>query len=264
MSTQHEDIVMKSIMELFSGDAVRFFGIDKQVVSVAPTELNYIPVQKNINDWVLYADDDSYMHFEFQSDYSKKDLARFMVSDAMLYYKEEKQIKTIIVYSADVKETITTLDIGSIKYNIDAFYMSKLDGDKTYEDIKAKIDSCEPITKQDLMSIVFLPLMTNSVDKATRIEQSIGLSRKLIDNNEQVQIQAMLGLLAEKFIKDPDVLKRLKELINMGIIAEMIAHDRDIEIAKNMLRDGMGISAISRYTGLDEETIRNLQLETAS
>jgi len=74
----------------------------------------------------------------------------------------------------------------------------------------------------------------------------------------------MLGLLAEKFIKDPDALKRLKELINMGIIAEMIAHDRDIEIAKNMLRDGMGISAISRYTGLDEETIRNLQLETAS
>jgi len=114
LSTQHEDVVMKSIMELFKGDAVKFFGIDKRVISAAPTELSHIPVQKNINDWVLYADDDSYIHFEFQSDYSKKDLARFMVSDAMLYYNEGKPIKTIVVYSSDIKETITAIIFASI------------------------------------------------------------------------------------------------------------------------------------------------------
>ena len=108
---------------------------------------------------------------------------------------------------------------------VDTFYMSKLDGDETYKNISAKIDAGEQLTKQDLMSIVFLPLMKNSVDRLTRIEQSMELSKKLSGNDEQVQIQAMLGLLAEKFIKDPEQLKRLKGMMSMGIIAEMIRED---------------------------------------
>jgi hypothetical protein len=47
----------------------------------------------------------------------------------------------------------------------------------------------------------------------------------------------------------------------MGAIAEMIAKDKALEIAKNMLGDGMGISAISKYTGLSETEIRGLQAE---
>jgi len=254
---------MKSIMELFRGDAVKFFGIDKQVISAAPTELSHIPVQKNINDWVLYADDDSYLHFEFQTDYDKKDLARFMVSDAMLYYNDGKPIKTIVVYSADIEETITTLDAGSIKYQVDAFYMFKLDGDKTYENIKAKIDSGKQLTKQDLMSIVFLTLMKNSVDKVTRLEQSVELSKKLNSHDEQGQIQAMLGLLAEKFIKDPDELKRLKELMSMGVIAEMIRDDAIKEVARKLLMRGISVEAVSEDTGLSEAIIRNLKAEIA-
>ena len=264
MSTQHEDVVMKSIMELFKGDAVKFFGIDKRVISAAPTELSHIPVQKNINDWVLYADDDSYIHFEFQSDYSKKDLARFMVSDAMLYYNEGKPIKTIVVYSSDIKETITALDADSIKYQVHAFYMFKLNGDQVYEQIKAKIDSGEQLTKQDLMSIVFLTLMKNSVDKATRIEQSVELSKRLSNHDEQVQIQAMLGLLVEKFVKDPDELKRLKELMSMGVIAEMIRDDAIKDVARKLLMRGISVEAISEDTGLPESTIRDLQTEIAS
>jgi transcription termination factor NusB len=140
-----------------------------------------------------------------------------MVSDAMLYYNEGKPIKTIVVYSADIEETITTLDADSIKYKVDAFHMYKLDGDQTYENIKTKIDTGKQLTKQDLMSIVFLTLMKNSVEKVTRIEQSVELSKKLSNHDEQVQIQAMLGLLAEKFIKDPDELKRLKQSGVMSI-----------------------------------------------
>ena len=151
MVKQHEDVVMKGIMELFKGDAVKFFGIDKRIVKAARTELIQIQLQKNINDWVLEADDDSYVHFEFESKYDKKALSRFMVSDAMLYYKEGKPIQTIVIYSADVQDAVTDLDAGSIHYHIEAFYMVKLDGDETYERIKTKIDAGEPLAKEDLM-----------------------------------------------------------------------------------------------------------------
>jgi hypothetical protein len=120
------------------------------------------------------------------------------------------------------------------------------------------------------MSIVFLPLMTNSVDKGTRLEQAIHLSMDIPDKNEQLQIQAMLGLLAEKFIKDESRLEKIKELIGMYKIFEML--EKDIEdrvtpvvranekmlIAKNMLLEGEPFEKVMKYTGLSREEVESL------
>jgi predicted transposase YdaD len=252
---------MKAVMELFEGDAVKFFGIDARVVASARTELSHIPIQRKTDDWLWATDEDSFLHFEFQSDYDKKDLARFMVSDAILHYNTAKPVRTIVVYSADIKETMTTLDAGAIKYNVEAFYMSVLDGDKTYSEIKAKVDSNEPLTKQDLMSIVFLPMMKNSVDKATSFEHAINLSKEVPDESERVQIQEMLKLLAEKFIKDADTIQKLKEMINMGLINELLAKDKAIDIAKKMLQKGLSVEIVSETTDLDISTVLGLQAE---
>jgi hypothetical protein len=251
-------------MELFKGDAVRFFGVDKRIVSVARTELSEIKLQKNIDDWVLEADDDSFVHLEFQGVYKKEDLKRFMVSDAMLYHKEGKPVRTIVVYSADITQTETVLEAGSIRYEVEAFYMAKLDGDKAYDELKGKVKAGTPLSKQDLMSIVFLPLMKNSVDKETRIEQSAELSRKIENTDEQLQIQAMLRLLAEKFIKDNKKLSKLKGVLNMGVLTQMIREDHSVEIAKDMLRDGKPVAEIIRYLRLDELTVERLQAELSS
>jgi hypothetical protein len=104
-------------------------------------------------------------------------------------------------------------------------------------------------------------MMKNSVDKATRFEQAINLSKGVVAKEEQAQIQEMLKLLAEKFIKDLDVLQKLKEMINMGIINQMIANDKAVEIAKNMLRKGSSVEFVLETTGLDESTVVNLQAE---
>jgi len=255
---------MKSIMELFKGDAIKFFGINKQIISAttisaaARSELTHIHIQKNIDDWVLEADDNTFIHFEFQSDYDPKDLSRFMVSDAMLYTSVRRPIRTIVVYTADIKDTITTLDAGAIKYNVEAFYMSTLDGDITYEAIHSKVASGEPLTKQDLMSIVFLPMMKSNADKVTRFEKSINLSKEVPASDGQLQIQAMLHLLADKFIKDPDMLVKLKEMINMTRLTEMIRQDKTIEIAKKMLIRGTPIEIVMEDTGLDEPIVNKL------
>jgi uncharacterized protein YerC len=47
----------------------------------------------------------------------------------------------------------------------------------------------------------------------------------------------------------------------VGTIAEMIATDKTIEIAKNMLKEGYPVKSIHKVTGLDEATIHNLQKE---
>ena len=73
----------------------------------------------------------------------------------------------------------------------------------------------------------------------------------------------------EKFVKDSNMLKRLKEMISMGVIAEMIATEAEAkaeaktkaEIARNMLHKNMDLGLVSELTGLDESTIRDLQDE---
>ncbi|MDR1663552.1 MAG: hypothetical protein LBR83_01325 [Clostridiales bacterium] len=243
---------------------------------------------------MLEAEDASYLHFEFQTTYSKEDLARFMVSDAMLHFKEGKPIRTIVVYSADIEETVATLDAGSIQYKVEPFYMAKLNGDEAYEKLKTKVTAGEPLTKQDLMSIVFLPLMKNGVDKVTRFGQAFSLVKELEPADEQLQIQAMLELLADKFITDGKQLKKLKEMINVGALLEMLKEDaklkareevltevreeiitevrdeiltevsdevvgmRNVEIARNMLKDGEPCEKIMRYTGLTREEVESL------
>jgi predicted transposase YdaD len=260
---------MKSIMELFRGDAVKFFGINKKIISAttvsaeARTELSHIHIQRNIDDWLLEADDDSFIHFEFQSDYDKEDISRFMISDAILFYSVKKPIKTIVVYTADITETETVLDAGAIQYSVDAFYMSSMDGDKEYAALRAKADAGAAFTKQDLMSIVFIPMMKSGLGRVAQFERSISLSKEVPDKDEQAQIQAMLQLLAEKFVKDSNSLEKLKELLNMGIIGEMIAADaktdKAIEIAKKMLKRGVSVDIVMEDTGLDESTVLEIQ-----
>ena len=36
--------------------------------------------------------------------------------------------------------------------------------------------------------------------------------------NEQSQVQGMIGLLAEKFISEPMILRKIKEMMSVGII----------------------------------------------
>jgi phage-related protein len=85
-----------------------------------------------------------------------------------------------------------------------------------------------------------------------------------VNKNEQIQIQAMLGLLAEKVVKDDDKLDKIKELMGMSKIFEMLIEDakiigeRNIEIAKSMLRDGEPFKKVIKYTGLTREELENL------
>jgi hypothetical protein len=129
---------MKVIMELFQGDAVKFFGINKKIVSATRTELTHLELKRNIDDWVLEAEDKSFIHFEFQTTLNENDLKRFMVSDAILCYKKGRPVKTVIVYTGNIEKAKTALDFDSIRYNVDAFYLS-FQGNKRH--IRTNADS---------------------------------------------------------------------------------------------------------------------------
>jgi predicted transposase/invertase (TIGR01784 family) len=101
----------------------------------------------------------------------------------------------------------------------------------------------------------------------------MNLSKEIKDKNEQLQIQAMITLLAEKFITDKERMEKLKEVLGMFAVLEMIKEeareeareeaiqDSKIEIAKNALKEGATVEFIKKITGLKKKTIQQLQAE---
>lgn len=255
-----EDIIMKNVFDLLKGDALQFFGIDKKIVARARTEVNFVELKTNFDDNVYLLEDGTLIHLEFQTTNKKDDIYRFMVSDAFLAFKERKPVRTIVIYSSDIANAPSNLDIGSITYKIDTFYMVAFDGDVIYNNIVEKVSRHEKLTKQDLMSIVLLPIMRSKDDKVTRIKNCIELSKRIEDTADLLQIQAMLYLMAEKFVNETE-LEKVKEMISMMPIMEMITNDTLIDVAKEMLRSNEPLFKIIQYTKLDESVIQKLQQE---
>ncbi|WP_066827666.1 hypothetical protein, partial [Clostridium tepidiprofundi] len=206
-----EDSIMKTAMDIFKQSAVNFFNLKTKIIAPANTEIKDISIKTNFTDYTFYTEDGDYIHFEFQTTYKGKDLNRFLFYDASLLYKYNKKVNTIVIYSADIKNTKTKLDGGSLKYEIQAFYMSSLDGDKKYAQLKEKIEAGKELTNEEILSLTFIPLMNSKEDKSTRAIKSIELASKIKENDNKLHCLSLLYALLEKF-GDDDSKKKFKEV----------------------------------------------------
>lgn len=141
-----------------------------------------------------------------------------------MYYKSNRKIKTIVVYSADIENIKTYIDAGNIKYSIDAFYMSSINGDEKYDILKDKIESNEELTDEEILSLTFIPLMKGKLTRTERTLKSIELADKIESGEKKIKCLTMLYALLEKF-GDEESKKRFKEVFNMTEIGKMILED---------------------------------------
>lgn len=219
-----EDTVMKKAMEFFKDNAVKFFGINTKVIAPAETEIKSIDIKNNSIDYLFHTDNGELLHFEFQTTDKKDDLKRFLYYDASLYYRDSKRVRTMVIYSADIEEVETELDVGTIKYSIEAFYMKNLDGDRKLEYLKSKIDNKEHLTDEDILNLSFIPLMKTKLSKSERALESIELANKIPESNEKLKCMSLLYALFEKF-GDNISKKRFMEVFTMTEIGRMIRED---------------------------------------
>lgn len=219
-----EDAIMKSILDVFKEDALQFFGIKSKIITAARTELKNLQIDTSFMDYTFLLDDNSYLHLEFQTTNRKRDLSRFLAYDAVLYYKENRAVNTIVVYSSNIKKAETNINIGSIKYSVNAFYMSNLDGDVKYKYLEHKIKSNDTLNSNDLLSLVFLPIMNSTKDRNDRILESIKLARQIKDDKNQMNSLALLYAFAEKFIEGSNM-DRIKEVFGMTELGRLLREE---------------------------------------
>lgn len=216
-----EDAVFKKAMEVFKAGAPKFFNLDVTIDRPAETEIKNIDVKTNAMDYLFYTDNGDYLHFEFQTTKKNDDISRFLYYDSSLYYKSKRNIRTLVVYSSDITNASTYLDCGSIKYNVEAFYMKNLDGDNKLNNIKNKVNNNIELTEQDIMTLSFIPLMNSKKSKSEITLESIEVANEIKTYKDKNNCLMLLYALFDKFGDDLSKM-RFKEVVTMTEVGKMI------------------------------------------
>ena len=221
---KHEDLIMKKAMDVFAEEGLKFFGINQKVKDSSSTEIVVLEALNLHMDYTFLMENDSYIHFEFQTtNKGKSDLRRFRVYESVLSLQKDKDVTTYVVYSGNIKNAKDTLETGINKYKVKSIFMSDKNGDLVVEELEKKVKNKEHITKQELIALTFTPIMGGKLTKTEKIIKSIRIV-KSSDNEYKYDIESMLYAFADKFLKGKD-LEKVKEEISMTELGRMLIED---------------------------------------
>ena len=261
ISKQVYDIIQKHTSALFRDATLDFYGIQtakiKELINV---DLPVLEVREKSTDIVFLLEDNRYLHLEFQSSFSKKDLVRFVIYDSLLYERDKRQIDTVVIYSSDVKKANARLDVGTVQFNPQVVMFDDYDGNAIYHELEKKLESGQELSDEDLLNLIFLPLMKTNIPKDELAGKSIRMAQSIPDENKRNTCIASIFAFASKYLKDED-LNKLLEAIKMSDLATMLITERNIEIAKKALREGAEMQFVQKITDLDISTIQRLKDE---
>lgn len=221
---KHEDMIMKKAMDTFAEEGLKFFGIDKKVKDASSTEIVVLEAKNLHMDYTFLMEDDTYIHFEFQTtNKGMDDLRRFRAYESLLSFQTKKEVITYVVYTNNIKNPSSSLKTGISEYNIKVVSMSDKNGDAIIELIEDKIENNENITKQDLVSLTFTPIMGGKMNKLNKIIKSIKILKR-IDCEYKHDIESMIYAFADKFLEGKD-LEKVKEELRMTDLGKMLVND---------------------------------------
>lgn len=221
---KHEDLIMKKAMEVFSEDGIAVLGIKGKVKEVGSTEIVVLEAKNFSMDYNFLMEDDTYLHFEFQTTNKKEDdLRRFRMYESFLSLQKGKDVITYVIYSNDIKNTDSILKTGINEYKVRPIYLGERDGDIIIEDLERKLKNKESITKQELVSLTLTPVMGGKLSKSEKIIKSIKIIKET-ESEYKYDIESMLYAFADKFLDGKD-LEKVKEEISMTKLGHMLMED---------------------------------------
>ena len=109
----------------------------------------------------------------------------------------------------------------------------------------------EGVEKLDEREKFILTMVESSIEKATKIAKGFDLMEEYLNESEKVITDINFGESYDKELALKDLGRQEGEAKGK--------EETQLEIAKNMLKENIDISVISRVTGLDIETIQKLK-----
>ena len=262
--------------ELFRDTNIEYFGINttSKIKDMLDAELPLLTVDIKVADFLFSMEDESLLHYEFQSTFQSEDLVRFSDYDALIYKKYKKKVQTVIIYSADVTKIDEILDMGSLVYTPMSIMLCKYDGNKIYEKLENKVRLGQELADRDMMDLLLLPLMKYNMPKKELALKSIELAKMIKDDvKRDTCITSSFAFSLKYFTKEEikeilEGLRMVNAILGTGIdtLIEVITEDIEqsveknkMEIAIKLLKKGMSVDDVADTTELDIGTVEALK-----
>ena len=204
VTAHNYDFVFKDSFNLFKNDIADFLEVELPgIASYLETEFAEIETNLELLDLNFMLKDGSILHLEEEAEISVSDLIRFASYDLKLYNRYRDRVRTIVLCIKGYTDSTAGFNCGSLGYNSTVVDMSKKDGKKKLEELKAKIENKEKINYIDL---IFLPLMNSDQKIVDRVKETIELEKKLeVESNFKNNLVAMTFVLSDKFLSDQEI-----------------------------------------------------------
>ena len=226
-ASQQEDAAMKIVTQFFADELLPIWGIQGNVVSIAPTELVYLELKKLYQDFNLVMEDASWKHFEFQStNEGVAGLKRFRAYEAVTSYQHRVPVTTYVLYSGKIRKPITEFTEGVNTYRIVPIIMQDRDANELITRLQQNVENGQLIKKEDLVELTLCPLMGGEMSQKDRIKAAFAITREAADvEAEDIRkIEAVIYTMAGKFL-DSVSMKEIEEAIRMTELGRMLVED---------------------------------------
>ena len=210
-----EDLALKSATAYFGDELIHWLGIRERALRAVPTEMVELETRH------MYED-----HFEFESDsISKEDLKRFREYEASTARIYNAPVITYVICSAGVKKVRDSITEGINTYRVRLIRLKDINADLLLKQLDKK--SASALTREDIIPLLFSPLMGGHSTQKERILQCIAVLRNAETTFPQKEVQkmeAILYIFAVKFLDDTE-LESIKEAVAMTKLGQMIWND---------------------------------------
>jgi len=246
-----------------------FYGIKiGRVKELINPELPEIKVSGGGTDMVFLTDEDKYLHLGFETGYDKGDISKHLSYDARLIQRDGRDVTTVIIYTADVKTAPAGINSETLVYNPHIILMVDYDGDAIYAELNAKIATGQLLDDKDILNLLFLPLMHNTIPRGELAIKSVEMAKTIPDQAKQDACIAAAVAFANKYLNEDEEAKLMEVLNMLDLVDRLVMNkikerdeERDTEIAKRALTLGHSVKSVVDLIDIDEDKVWRIRDE---
>lgn len=204
-----------SVIQAFGNHFLSAFGFEsKRILEHIPSEVENIRNEKIWVEDLFRLEDGTLLQllYHSRSDINERDLWEFAIVHFAIFQKYRQKIRAIIVLSPETQYADLKMDKGSIRYNPDALWLSKWDGDQIAREINDKVQWNGELTDEDQSILAMLPFMNTQVSRIQRVEEAVQISNKLRDQEKRDLVIQLMQTMAGKLLLGEDYGQVVKAL----------------------------------------------------
>ena len=229
----NKDVLFKALSRYYENKSLAVYGLNvPRIKRLLPTNYPAVTATEIHAENSFLLEDGSLLILEYESDPRQKDFLKYgkYTINALEYLEKEslkvKKVVIAVIYTGDIETSAAVFDVGALRIQVEQVFLSQFNTDEIYSDTKAKIESCEKLTDDDVMKLIILPLtQSDKTRKQKLIEDTIDLAKQVKDEQQQLFIMAGILTATNKFIEDAYA-EKVKEWIKMTKVARLFEEEK--------------------------------------